>query len=147
MSVSYIFTVPGEPRGKQRPRATRQGHMYTPKETVIYENLVKHEFISKYPNAEPLPGAVMLKICAEYPIPESWSKKKKIEAVDMAVFPKKPDWDNVGKIVSDALNGIAYADDAQVFLAVVMKRYSTRPRLTVSIEIMKEGEGINGINQ
>lgn len=141
---SFLFTVPGKPMGKQRPRSARQGYMYTPKETVIYENLVKHEFISKYPNAEPLPGAVMLKICAEYPIPESWSKKKKIEAVDMAafpkVFPKKPDWDNVGKIVSDALNGIAYADDSQVFYAVVMKRYSTRPMLTVSIEIEEGGE-------
>ncbi len=147
MSTSYIFTVPGNPRGKQRYVQTKQGNKYTPKETVIYENLIKHEFISKYPDAEPLPGAVMLKICAEYPITESWSKKKKIEAIDMKIFPKKPDWDNVGKIVSDALNGIAYADDAQVFYAVVMKRYSTRPRLTVSVEIMKEGEGINGINQ
>lgn len=138
--IEYLFTVPGNPRGKQRPRATRQGRMYTPKETVIYENLIKHEFISKYPETEPTERPLILKICADYPIPESWSKSKKIDAIEMRIFPKKPDWDNVGKVVSDALNGIAYVDDSQVFYSNVLKRYSTRPRLTVLIEVLEDGE-------
>ena len=138
--ISYIFTVPGNPRGKQRPRMTRQGHTYTPKETVIYENLIKHEFVSKYPDAMPTERPVMLQICAEYPIAESWTKSKKIAAMDMAIFPHKPDWDNVGKVVSDSLIGVAFRDDSQVFYATVLKRYSTRPRLTVLIKIFEEGE-------
>lgn len=37
---------------------------------------------------------------------------------------KKPDWDNVGKIICDALNGIAYRDDAQIVFAAVSKSYT-----------------------
>ena len=36
----------------------------------------------------------------------------------------KPDWDNIGKAVCDALNGVAWKDDAQVIDARVRKRYA-----------------------
>ena len=35
------FEIPGPIKGKARPRVTRAGIAYTPKETVQYENLVK----------------------------------------------------------------------------------------------------------
>lgn len=34
---------------------------------------------------------------------------------------KRADWDNLGKLVSDALNGIIWVDDRQVIDARVMK--------------------------
>ena len=37
------FTVPGKPRGKQRPRVTRNGS-FTPKETRKYEAAVQKAF-------------------------------------------------------------------------------------------------------
>lgn len=40
--------------------------------------------------------------------------------------PPKNDWDNVGKAVSDALNGVAYRDDEQVIDGHVRKRYAAR---------------------
>ena len=46
----------------------------------------------------------------------------------------KPDWDNIGKIISDALNGIAYKDDAQVVSCTVEKRYSNTPCVEVWLE-------------
>lgn len=45
----------------------------------------------------------------------------------------KPDWDNIGKLVSDALNGIAYDDDKSVVDAVVRKYYSDRPRTQITV--------------
>ena len=72
---------------------------------------------------------------AVYPIPESWSKKQKAQAGAHLIRPKKPDWDNVGKIVSDALNQIAYHDDAQVYDAHIIKMYGEKPRLEVVLEI------------
>lgn len=39
------FTIPGPPQGKARARTCRNGHSYTPKNTVLYENLVKTEFL------------------------------------------------------------------------------------------------------
>lgn len=45
----------------------------------------------------------------------------------------KPDTDNVAKIVLDALNGIAYHDDAQIVQLTVLKRYSTEPKVKVKL--------------
>ena len=50
--------------------------------------------------------------------------------------PPKSDWDNVGKAVSDALNGVAYQDDEQVVIGRVTRRYASRnepPRTVVTI--------------
>ena len=42
------FTVHGEPKGKGRPRFnTKTGHAITPKDTVIYENLVRMEYLNQ----------------------------------------------------------------------------------------------------
>lgn len=41
------FTVHGEPKGKGRPRFTKTGHAVTPKDTVIYENLVRMEYLNQ----------------------------------------------------------------------------------------------------
>lgn len=55
----------------------------------------------------------------------------------------KPDIDNVAKIVLDALNGVAWEDDAQVVSLTVSKLDRTRSpeRLSVSIkELNRLGE-------
>lgn len=52
---------------------------------------------------------------------------------------KKPDWDNIGKIICDALNGIAYADDSQIVLGQMVKKYSDNPRTDVRLwEVIKK---------
>ena len=128
------FVIHGKPFAKQRPKFTKTGHAYTPDSTVIYENLVRTCFSQKYPEHVPLTCPVRMTIRAYYPIAESWPKKKKAAALIGWLKPAKPDWDNVGKIVSDALNQIAYADDAQIWDCHVMKVYDTVPRVEVQIE-------------
>ena len=125
--------IPGKPGAKQRPRHTRSGHTYTPEQTVNYENLVKVCFHEKYPSFVPFDEPVVMDISAAFPIPESWSKKKKMLALKSDIYPGKPDWDNIGKIVSDALNGIAYTDDSLVTMCVVSKYYSSYPHVSVTI--------------
>lgn len=46
----------------------------------------------------------------------------------------KPDWDNIGKLIADALNGIAYDDDKCIVDAMVRKFYSTDPRTVVILQ-------------
>ena len=129
------FEVPGKPFGKQRPQHGK-GFTYTPKETVNFENLIKVTFQTAYPDHIPVSDAgVRMDVRAVYPIPDSWSNKKKDKAVAHLIRPKKPDWDNVGKIVSDALNMIAYHDDAQVYDSHILKEYGLKPRLEVTLEI------------
>lgn len=126
------LTIPGEPCAKQRPRMTKVGHTYTPEKTVNYETLVKQLYITQ--GHERLEGALKMTVNAFFSIPKSASKKNREKMLRGEIRPtKKPDWDNVGKIVSDALNEMAYKDDCQIVDARVVKRYSDNPRVEVEI--------------
>ena len=46
---------------------------------------------------------------------------------------KKPDCDNIAKVILDALNGIAYHDDSQVVELVVHKHYAETTRVNVTL--------------
>lgn len=134
-TVTRAFTIPGKPLGKQRARVLQNGITYTPKETVNYETLVKEIYWNKYSTEKPLEGPVKATITAYMPIPKSTSKKKKALMLERKILPtKKPDWDNIGKIVTDALNEIAYHDDKQITSCTVEKYYSNQPRVQVEIE-------------
>ena len=99
------LVIPGPPCGKQRPRVTRQGHAYTPEKTVNYETLVREIFAANYPRHTPLTGAVCMGITI-YMMPSKADRKRLKE--DQRLRPmKKPDIDNVLKIVADSLNGLA----------------------------------------
>ena len=52
---------------------------------------------------------------------------------------KKPDCDNIAKIVLDALNKIAYKDDSQVIELSVKKLYSEVAKVSVHIEEIEVG--------
>jgi Holliday junction resolvase RusA-like endonuclease len=132
--VTITFTVLGEPVGKARQRVTRFG-TYTPEKTVLYENLIKTEYRRqcndhRFDDKQPL----CMEVKAEYMIPASASKAKRAAMARGEIRPmKKPDWDNVGKVVSDALNKLAYRDDTQIVDCTVRKFYSERPKITVKI--------------
>lgn len=136
--MTFNITVPGKPMGKQRPKATSKGRftkVYTPKETISYENLVIAMFRQTYPYAKPLEGEVRGFIKAFYPIPLSTSNKRKQAMLEGVIRPQvKPDLDNIEKIVYDALNGIAYTDDSHITEMSISKHYSDIPRVEVSIE-------------
>ena len=133
------FTILGEPAGKGRPRFRQVGQYaqpYTPEKTVNYETLVKLEYERqckdyRFPDKTPLD----LRIIAYYSIPKSASKKKKLLMMCHAIRPmKKPDNDNVVKIIQDALNLVAYRDDVQIVDCQLRKFYSDRPRVEVTIQ-------------
>lgn len=120
---TVTFTIVGKPCGKGRPRFSTAGgyaRSYTPAKTVEYENLVRMEWEKS--GAKKLEGVISAEIYAYFPIPKSVSKKKRA-ALDGAAYTKKPDCDNIAKIILDALNGIAYDDDSQVALLRVKKFY------------------------
>ncbi len=130
------FTVPGEPKGKGRPRMTKQGHAFTPKDTVNYENWVKTCFLSsQQPRFTDPDQPLCADITAYMAIPASATKKKREAMLSGLIRPtKKPDRDNIEKIVLDSLNGIAYPDDKQVTDGEFKKRYSDNPRVEITIK-------------
>lgn len=50
---------------------------------------------------------------------------------------KKPDSDNIAKVVLDALNGIAYHDDTQIIKLSVTKAYKEEAYLSVTLMELK----------
>lgn len=139
------FSIIGEPQGKGRPRfSTVAGHVHTrtPEQTVLYENLVKTEYRRQSGRKFPEDAMLDVRIFAYYAIPKSVSKKKRQMMLDHKIRPtKKPDFDNIGKVICDSLNGIAYRDDAQIVDSMVRKFYGETPMVVVSIsEIGGEDE-------
>lgn len=130
MEVQFI--VPGEPQGKGRPRFGN-GRTYTPAKTIEYERRIA----TRAAEAMPCPATelpVHVRVDAYKGIPKSWTRAKRIRAMDGQEIPGKPDLDNVAKAVLDALNGVVYADDVQVTRLVVTKQYSLEPRLVVTVK-------------
>ena len=137
-----MFTVPGEPCAKARPKFSRRsGRAYTPEKTARYENLVALEYQSQCGGYR-FPDDAMLdmRIIAYYGIPRS--KSKKVQALMTAgkIRPtKRPDSSNVTKSVEDGLNGVAYKDDAQIVDSQIRRFYGEPPRVEVLIQQVDGG--------
>lgn len=100
--TEIVLTIPGDPTAKGRPRVFGD-HGVTPRKTVSAENRIYAAFIQKYPDIKPMEGPIEVSL--------SFYMSRR----------GKPDWDNLAKLATDALNGIAYKDDAQIFKAQVFK--------------------------
>lgn len=131
------FVVAGEIVGKGRPRFTRSGRTYTPKKTLDYERAIKRAYLNKYTYLSK--KSLRIKICAYLEVAKSHSKVKKQKMLANELqCTKKPDADNIVKVVLDALNKVAYQDDTQVVELVAIKRWSNESRLKVIIEEIGE---------
>lgn len=133
------FEIPGDPKGKGRPRFANAGkyvRTYTPDDTASYENLVKLMYKTQCKNARFEDGSQLdMRIYSYLAIPKSVSKKKRQLMIDGKIRPtKKPDWDNIGKIIADSLNEIAYKDDSQIVDGMIRKFYAESPKVIVVIQ-------------
>ena len=114
---SVTFQVPGKPQGKARARtfynpAAGKHVSHTPDNTVLYENLIKDQFLNHADGFYMERGIpVTLRIVARFLPPKSMAKKKQQQMLEGEILPlKKPDMDNIVKVVADALNGVAYVE-------------------------------------
>ena len=132
MDNGIEFIIPGQPQGKARARTTRHG-TYTPENTVLYENFIKICYRQKSRNYTEKP--LHISIVANFEPTKSASKVQRQAMLSGLIKPtKKPDIDNIAKVVLDALNGIAYKDDTQVIRLELIKRYSDRAEVSVHIQ-------------
>ena len=131
------IAIPGEPCGKGRPKFCKVGKFaraYTPTKTVNNEATIKQIFTVRYPDFTPPDGPMSMSVIAYMSIPASASAKAREAMMSQRAWPtKKPDADNILKLVADALNGLAYIDDKQIVTAKFHKVYSDRPRLEIYI--------------
>lgn len=120
------FIVEGDPQGKARPRFSRiSGRVYTPAKTARYEREIKNAFLSTGGTLIPDGHYVSITVDAYFKIPKSYIKGKRWACEANINRPdKKPDMDNILKVVMDALNKVAYKDDKQVIEVRCRKWYS-----------------------
>jgi Holliday junction resolvase RusA-like endonuclease len=105
---------------------------YIPKSDPVHA--YKQAIRLAYANAggEVLEGPVSIKIVCWFERPKDHSKKRRQQREPKTT---KPDLDNVGKAILDALNEIAYNDDGQVYRLTVEKWYINEPYDSIGTEI------------
>lgn len=134
MRVSLV--IPGDPRGKGRPRfSVIKGHArpYTDAKTREYEALVAAAARSVMAGRAPLSEACWVTVDAYFTPPKSATKAQRAAMLGDQVRPvTKFDVDNIAKAVLDGLNGILFIDDRQVCGLAVTKRYDDFARVEVT---------------
>ena len=139
--MQISFTVLGSPQGKERPRFTKFGKAYTPPKTKFYEDSIRANYRRsirhKFSQNTPLEAEII----AFYEIPKSVSQRQRKLMLDGKIkVTKKPDGDNVIKIILDALNGVAFHDDAQICKIFFEKKYALKPKVCVKIRNLEGSE-------
>lgn len=145
MTQRVTITIPGEPRGWGRPTpvARLRGDgtpfvmMVTQDETRAAKKALLRAFRAKYPDHRPWTGPVMLRFTAVFQTPATFNNALKEAAARGDLYcVRKPDTDNIAKLIKDALNGVVYADDQQVMGGGV-KRYGSPARVEISLESLE----------
>lgn len=98
----FDLTIPGDPVPKARPRVLN-GHGVTPVQTRSREDYIRNLFTQEYPGVKPLECPV--EITMRFYMPDHRTR----------------DFDNLAKLVTDALNGLAYKDDRYITTAIIYK--------------------------
>lgn len=134
---TFSITIPGEAIGQGRPQfntktKTARDPAKSRNQKAFIKYLVADEV--KKEGWEVTDKPVRVEIQANLLIPTSASKKKQEQMANGEIRPtKKPDVDNIYKLVTDAMSGLVYLDDKQVWQAVVQKQYAYKPEVFVKV--------------
>ncbi len=131
----FSFFVPGDCVPWARAGGGKTAVRFTPPKQRNYAAVLKSLCLEAMRGTKPLEGPVSLELIAAYPWPKSMSAKKRL-LPGAHWRTSKPDFDNLAKIVGDALNKVAWLDDAQIAAAWVRKVYSAAPGLEVRWEAL-----------
>jgi Holliday junction resolvase RusA-like endonuclease len=138
MTEPITISLQGPPQGKGRARAfVRAGHVghYTPEKTRTYEGMIRTAAMDELAGRLPLDEPVEFVLRAIFPVPASWSERKRQQAITGDIKPgKKPDLDNIAKAWNDALNGVAYRDDSLICRMTLDKRYGPQALVVVTVK-------------
>ena len=135
-NMIYELEIEGKIVGKERPRVNlNNGRVYTPNKTKDYENYIRECFCLTYPSFKQIEGRVSIEIVAFRTIPKNSSKVMTQKMLNDEISPVvKPDIDNIGKVVLDALNKFAFKDDNQVCKFMIQKKYCLEEKIYIKVE-------------
>ena len=141
--MNLTFAIPGPPKPLARHRTRLVlntckpfAQTYDPAENVSHKAYIAFHAQQAMRDSggwkDRLDGPLRLSIEAYMERPKSAPKKR--------LYPvTKPDFDNLAKMICDALNKIVWRDDAQICECVIVKRYATGlPYTRVAIDEIGE---------
>lgn len=127
------FNVPGLARAKARAASNGRRSFVDP-ETAMFQNLVKFAAAKALGSQPMLKGAVAVHMTVFYQPPISTPPSmlaKMLGGVEHAA--KRPDIDNLAKVIMDGCQGVLYANDLLVVELVAVKVYAEAPGVQVTV--------------
>lgn len=123
----------GKPEPQLRPRITKFVSFDPCKDK---KNWAKLQIAQQIENTliKPIEEPLEIVMIFHMPIPKSTSKKKReLMLSNCLKHTKKSDIDNLYKFFSDAMNGLLYKDDSQIWRVEMEKVYSEDPRTEITL--------------
>jgi len=99
---------------------------YTPSKTAHAENIIRDKVMEMEMF---FPREIPLSLVAIFFRDRPKNLPKKVEKPVT-----RPDWDNYAKLLTDALEKFVYANDSQITMAVIKKRFGSPPRIELMID-------------
>jgi len=104
--------------------------VYTPSATVHAENIIRDAIMEKlHPEETIFDPGIPIKLTATFYRSRPKSLPKRVE-----LPVTRPDWDQYGKLLCDALEKFLYDNDSQITSAIIKKRYGSPPRIELEME-------------
>jgi Holliday junction resolvase RusA-like endonuclease len=121
--------IEGDPIPLARARGARSG-FYDP------QHIAKRNFaidvLSKIPRDKLIETPISFDLIFVIKMPKSWSLKKRAKTLDTP-HAQTPDIDNLVKFIFDALNGVIYNDDSQIFKVEAVKMWGESGKTIMEI--------------
>ena len=126
------FVVDGVPTAwsSHKGYGKRSYSLHTPKKQA-FQRKIRQQY-----DGPLFDSPISLSITFEMPIPESFSKKKRLKIEAIPFHTSRPDLTNLQKFAEDCLSGIVISDDKIVVKTSSQKYYSKSPQTIIEIEVL-----------
>lgn len=129
----HVFVLAGVPVPQQRPR---RGKFIFYNPNAAQKTAARWELKQQFKGHIFKKEAISLDITYYLPTPKTISKKEK-EALILENFRphiKKPDIDNLLKFTLDAMQGIIFDNDSEIYAINAIKKYSENPQTVITLQ-------------
>ena len=132
--MAICFSRPGRPVPWQRARTNNGQYFTAPLARAAMKELAWAARCAMK-GAPLMTGPLKITVGFMYEIPKSWDRPKRNKALAGQIKPTgRPDIDNLGKLVLDAIKGVVFEDDAQLVTLAAGKHYGPSSITVVEIE-------------
>lgn len=135
----FKITLNIPPKATSRPRVSINGIFYSPEAKAKKKYFNEYIFRNKIVLPEIITTPIEYVCECYFPIPISFnSMERELAERKYIHYVRKPDFDNLGKSYTDILNKVLIWDDSLIFDGRIVKWYSIRPRVEISLRYMSE---------